>query len=119
MTTTTNFKPGQKVVCVQAFRGFYSNGARYAPADKDPIKGEIYIVDGIRDDAPAIYLKGFDYLNDYGFRVSFAADYFRPLSYSYISATLASTCLKETTIETSDTPIKDPSPKPELTPEKV
>jgi len=110
---TTNFKVGQKVVCVENFNGFYSNGATYIPYNRDPIMGEIYIVDGIRDDAPAIYLKRFDYLNDYGFRVSFAADHFRPLTYSSISATLASTCLKETQIETSDTPIKDPSPKPE------
>jgi len=110
MMTTTNFKVGQKVVCVRS--------------------GEAS--DRKRTETVFVYkekqytIKDFGYLEESDVNIAchwveleevegkWGSNRFRPLAYSHsISATLASTCLKETQIETSDTPIKDPSPKPE------
>jgi hypothetical protein len=102
---TTNFKVGQKVVFV---RGNADNINAVMPKKNETVT--IAGCDYFRNDY--FSLIGYEFSKD-NIIQWFHKDCLRPLVYESLSATLASTCLKETQIETSDTPIKDPSPKPE------
>lgn len=121
---TTNFKVGQKVVCVDDHFSI-----TYFPSIK---AGNIYTISainicacgnvrldvGIKNFSAGVFCTICSCSMRSDIRV-FKAIRFRPLSYSSISETLASTCLNQT-IETSDCPIlTDPTPKPNLIPEKV
>lgn len=73
------FKIGDKVVCIEHFEGMYTP-IHIKSSGENPVKGRIYTFDGFNMRNGGIYLKELNYINDIGFRVSFASYKFRKLS---------------------------------------
>lgn len=114
---TTNFKVGQKVVCVDdSYLGKYANEIFEDIGEKIniPILGQKYTIRDVDDNSvllAEINNKKYNWEYDDSFgEPRFLSFRFRPLTYQSCSKALASTTL---TIETSDMPITNPSPKPE------
>lgn len=73
------FKIGDKVVCVEHFKGIYLKTGIKCPGE-NPVKGRIYTFDGFSTHPEGIYLEELNYINNMGFRVSFISYKFRKLS---------------------------------------
>jgi len=82
------FKQGDRVVCIEAFLGKCMISGISAPTGTVfPIKGEIYICDGMPNNR-SVYLVGFNQTNIVGERYRFNSEKFRKLDDTFAADVL-------------------------------